>query len=177
PVPRVQGVGMKWFRILGFLLTMAVCQNVQAQTATVNWTTTHQGIDGFGVWSDTYVETLSTTQINQVFSTSTGAGLSLLRVQVPDADTTGNDNPGDCSSVGVACSGTVTDMQNAIAQGAKVWATAWSPPASMKVINVAGGTPPNVFCMQGSNTTSLAVGSYSAYAQWLANYISSLAAV
>jgi glucuronoarabinoxylan endo-1,4-beta-xylanase len=168
---------MKLFGILGMLLALAVCQKAQAQTVTVDWTTTHQTIDGFGVEFDTYLGGMPAGQLDQVFSTTVGAGLSLLRVQAPDGDTSGNDNPGDCSSVGAACSGRVSDMLGAIDRGAKVWASSYSPPASMKVINGAGGTPGNVFCMQGSNTTSLATASYAAFATWQANYIASLAAV
>ena len=58
-------------------------------------------------------------------------------------------------------------MQFAIANGAKIWSTALSPPASMK-------TNGSVDCTAGPGNGALSPSSYSAYATYLANYVKSL---
>jgi glucuronoarabinoxylan endo-1,4-beta-xylanase len=106
-----------------------------AQTATIDWATAHQVIDGFGA-SDAFVAPLTSTQMEFLFGTAPGdIGLSLLRTELPD--------DGSCASVSSTCAGSVQDMQAAIAKGARVWSTPWSPPASMK-------TNGNVDCTAGS---------------------------
>ena len=162
---------MSLSRILGTLLLLSVFSlKVQAQTATVTWGTVYQKIEGFGAYDDgQYGINLTPAQLDQVFSTTAtpGAGLSLLRTQVPDG---GSNHPGNCSSIGTGCSVTITDLQGAIARGAKVWATSWSPPASLK----SNGS---VICNTGSGNASLNASSYSAFATWQSNYIASLSAV
>jgi glucuronoarabinoxylan endo-1,4-beta-xylanase len=126
----------------------------QAQTVSINWATTYQVIDGFGA-SDAYeAKPLTPAQADLLFSPTAGMGLSLLRTAVPD--------DGSCATVNATCAGEVVDMQLAIARGAKVWSTPWSPPANMK----SNG---NV-----DNGGVLLESSYSAYAEYLANYVSSL---
>ena len=122
----------------------------------------HQPIDGFGA-SDAFANaSMSTANQNFFFGTSTGdLGLSLLRVGVTD----GAGMPGDCSSVGSSCAGPVVgDMKAAIANGARVYASPWSPPAAYK-------TNGSIDC---STTAPLASGDYGAYATWLANFVQSL---
>jgi glucuronoarabinoxylan endo-1,4-beta-xylanase len=158
---------MNLFRVLvSFLFVLAFSWTVQAQTATVTWGNTHQTIDGFGAYSDEQ-SIFTSAQADQLFSITAnpGAGLSLLRTQVPNGDST---QPGDCTSVGTGCSRTVTNLQMAVARGARVWAASWSPPASMK----SNGS---VIC-NNNNTgaSSLNASSYQAFANWQSNYIGSL---
>jgi glucuronoarabinoxylan endo-1,4-beta-xylanase len=159
---------MNLFRIVTTLvLILLFSWKVQAQTATVTWGNTHQTIDGFGAYSDE-IQIYTPSEADQVFSTTNGAGLSLLRTQIPNG---GSDHPGDCSKVGTACSGTVTNLQMAVARGARVWAASWSPPASMK----SNGS---VICnYNNSGASSLNAASYGAFASWQSNYIASLSAV
>lgn len=85
-----------------------------------------QVIDGFGASSAWNPTTFSDALSDQFFSTGSGIGLSLLRVRIaPDGTTV---------ETGTA--------RKAIARGAKVWATPWSPPAAWKSNNDTsnGGT-------------------------------------
>jgi glucuronoarabinoxylan endo-1,4-beta-xylanase len=133
-------------------------------TSTINWTDVHQVIDGFGA-SDAFASaSMSTANQNFFFGTSAGdLGLSILRVAVPDnGGITGN-----CTSVGSSCAGAVVgDMKAALAKGARVYASPWSPPAAYK----ANGS---IDC---TTTAALATADYGAYATWLANFVESLQA-
>src|SRR5579871_4659266 len=111
-----------------FVLVLCGSRSAPAQTATVNWTNVHQVIDGFGA-SDAF-QGGSLSSANQQFFFGTGSGqlgLSILRVQV---SSNSNSAPGDCSSVSTGCAGEfVGDMKAAAANGARVYASPWSPPA------------------------------------------------
>jgi glucuronoarabinoxylan endo-1,4-beta-xylanase len=143
----------------GFLLTLSFAPHGQAQTVTVNWNNVHQVIDGFGAssWAN---QSLTSTQAKFFFSTDPGdIGLSLLRGEVPDN--------GSCATVNLSCAGQVSDMQFAVANGARVWSTVLSPPASMK-------TNGSVDCLAGAGHGALSPDSYSAYATYLANYVKTM---
>jgi len=140
--------------LAGVLLLSLCPSHSQAQTATVSWNKVDQVIDGFGA-SDAFASRpLTSAEATLFFSPTSGIGLSLLRTAVP--------SDGSCSTVTAACAGQVSDMQLAIANGARIWSTPFSPPAAMK--------------SNGSldNGGSLLVGSYGDYAAYLANYVKSL---
>jgi glucuronoarabinoxylan endo-1,4-beta-xylanase len=139
------------------LLAFLCVSRAQAQGVTINWATTYQEIDGFGASDAAHYYALTPGQAELFFSTTSGAGLSLLRTQVPD--------DGSCSTVNTTCAGQVTDMQYAISYGARVWSTPWSPPADMKTNN------------ELLNGGSLLTASYSGYANYLANYSKSLSSL
>jgi glucuronoarabinoxylan endo-1,4-beta-xylanase len=91
---------------------------------TVSADEARQTIDGFGASSAWNGSTFSDGLSDLFFSASTGIGLSLLRVRIAPYGTT--------VETGTA--------RKAIARGAKVWATPWSPPAAWKSNNdVANG--------------------------------------
>ncbi len=146
-------------------LSLAGSGSAHAQTATVNWTNVHQVIDGFG-GSDAFTNG-SMSSANQAFFFGTGSGqlgLSILRVAVPD----NGGIAGDCASVGKSCAGTdVIDMQAVIANGGRVYATPWSPPAIYK-------TNGSVDCSAGSGSGALVTTDYALYAIWLTNFVQSL---
>src|SRR5208283_1159207 len=164
---------MRWFKILGLLLALTICEGVRAQTADVTWATTHQTIDGFGV-SDSQPDdfcvatggyntcSLTSAQADFFFSPTAGIGLSLLRAWLPE--------DGSCSTT---CDiQDATTLQEAQARGATVWATSFSPPASMKTngstICCAAG---NGQCPNGTNGAgSLITSDYSSFATYMANY-------
>jgi glucuronoarabinoxylan endo-1,4-beta-xylanase len=134
-------------------------------TSTINWTDVHQVIDGFGASNAFASASMSSANQDFFFGTGTGElGLSILRVAVPDnSGITGN-----CTSVGSSCAGAVVgDMKAAIANGARVYATPWSPPATYK-------TNGSITC--ANNSAPLSSGNYGAYATWLANFVKSLQA-
>jgi glucuronoarabinoxylan endo-1,4-beta-xylanase len=116
-------------------------------TATVNYETIRQSIDGFGA-SSAWGSSWSTAEADLFFSTgSNGVGLSLLRSRIAPNGTTVE------SSI----------MQMAQARGARIWSTPWSPPPNLKTSNSYNG---------GSFISSPA--NYQAYANQLANYVSSM---
>jgi glucuronoarabinoxylan endo-1,4-beta-xylanase len=128
---------------------------VSSSCLTVNKGVLHQEIDGFGASTAFEVTPLTSSQADLFFSPTVGVGLSLLRTEVPD--------DGSCSSVNLTCAGEISDMQLASNRGARVWSTPWSPPATMKS---------NSSLIAGS----LSNGSYQAYANYLLNYVNSVAA-
>jgi glucuronoarabinoxylan endo-1,4-beta-xylanase len=157
-----------WLVLLSLPLR-AHAQTISA-TATVNWTDVHQTIDGFGAFADINSPTYTDTMFNQLFSTTGGAGLSVVRIAVPQGTSASSYfNPNDCTSVGAACYSPVANFTNMAAAGVKLWASSIGPPASMK----SNGS---VICNTGSGNSSLLAGSYPAYATWQANFIASLAA-
>jgi glucuronoarabinoxylan endo-1,4-beta-xylanase len=87
-------------------------------TATVDWTDIYQQIDGFGAASVDLatLEAIPDAQADMFFDPIKGIGLSFLRTEImPDG-----------SSLDVVTA------QKAVARGARVWATPWSPPAKYK---------------------------------------------
>jgi O-glycosyl hydrolase len=120
--------------------TLAVASH---PTVTINWSDVHQQIDGFGASSAATGDGITNTQADLFWSTTSGVGLSLLRVQIES-------------------NGTYPDlatMQKAQDRGVKIWGTPWSPPASMK--------------SNGSTTNggSLLASDYQAYANYLSSYV------
>ena len=82
---------------------------------TVDVADLHQEIDGFGASSAWTAQSISDAWADLFFSTN-GIGLSLLRVRITPEGTTWE----------------TSTAQKAVARGAKVWATPWSPPAEWK---------------------------------------------
>jgi glucuronoarabinoxylan endo-1,4-beta-xylanase len=147
----------------GFLLLLFYAPHSQAQTATVNWNNLDQVIDGFGVSTTGETSPLTSAQATFFFSTGSGdLGLSLLRTEIPYW--------GACNTISAACAWEISDMQNAVANGTRVWSTAVSPPAAMK----SNGSE---ICNTGSGNGYLLPGSYSAYATYLSNYVQSLSSL
>ena len=117
--------------------------NVSGPTVVINWSDVHQQIDGFGASSAFTGDGISDTQADLFWSTSSGVGLSLLRVQI-QTDGTYPD---------------LATMQKAQDRGVKIWGTPWSPAASMKS---NGNT---------NNGGSLLASDYQAYANYLSSYV------
>jgi glucuronoarabinoxylan endo-1,4-beta-xylanase len=146
-------------------LFLAGSGSAQAQTATVNWTNVHQVIDGFGASNEDQGASMSAAHQAFFFGTGTGQlGLSLLRVGVTD----GSQDPGNCTSVSTSCAGVyISDMQAVIANGGRVYATPWSPPAAYE-------TNGSTHCEAGSGNGGPNPSDYASYATWLANFVKSL---
>jgi glucuronoarabinoxylan endo-1,4-beta-xylanase len=142
-----------------------VSSPLRAQSSTIDWTNVHQIIDGFGASDEAQEASMTTANQNFFFGTGTGQlGLSILRVGV----TNGVQDPGSCLTVSTSCAGAyISDMQAVIANGGRVYATPWSPPAAYK-------TNGSTTCTGGSGSGALATASYANYAAWLANFVKSL---
>jgi glucuronoarabinoxylan endo-1,4-beta-xylanase len=126
---------MRWTWAVLLWMTSAT---LFAQTATVNLSTIYQPIDGFGAAS-AFGGLIPSSVINEEFS-STGLGLKFIRLQiVPDYEECAAYAPfasaGGCVNVASGATLTTYDLENAqaaVAHGAVVWATLWSPPGYMK---------------------------------------------
>jgi glucuronoarabinoxylan endo-1,4-beta-xylanase len=116
---RPHRAGLEGIAVLAAILVVgAFSSSAHAQTATVNWNAVDQMIDGFGGSDNSYHADYTKAQAELFFSTTKGIGLSLLRV-------------GAYTEPGRAVPLCKT-MQEAVARGAKVWASEWSPPAAWK---------------------------------------------
>jgi glucuronoarabinoxylan endo-1,4-beta-xylanase len=122
------------------LLTSSAVSCAQPiQTITVNWSSIRQAIDGFGAAGAGAVQTLTSAQMN-FFYTSSGIGLQWYRMQIyPDLTDCQTDQAtipnGSCvtaSSGPTIASSDLSMAQAAVARGARVFASEWSPPGSMK---------------------------------------------
>jgi glucuronoarabinoxylan endo-1,4-beta-xylanase len=108
------------------------------RTAVIDWVDVHQVMDGFGGSCADFNQPLSPEMADFFFTTS-GIGLSLLRVQVVPsaAECTSyfEREGGSCLTVASGATilrGELGVAQEAVARGVTVWSTPWSPPASMK---------------------------------------------
>jgi O-glycosyl hydrolase len=117
--------------------------NAAGPTVTVNWSDVHQQIDGFGAASVSTGDGITDSQADLFWSTTSGVGLSLLRVQI-QTDGTYPD---------------LATMQKAQDRGVRIWGTPWSPAASMK----SNGST--------NNGGSLLAADYQAYADYLSGYV------
>jgi glucuronoarabinoxylan endo-1,4-beta-xylanase len=103
-------------------------------TATINWSDVRQSIDGFGGSSADFLTSLTPAQADFFFTTA-GIGLSILRTQIiPDLATCNAEfHDGGCSgSNGQILNGELGTAQMAVARGAIVFSTPWSPPGTYK---------------------------------------------
>ena len=113
---------------------LSVIQANPATTAAVNMSDVYQPIDGFGA-AAINEGTIPSSVIDEEFS-PTGIGLKFIRLQiVPDYADCVIAEPAGCVQVSSGATLTTADLENAqaaVAQGAVVWATLWSPPGNMK---------------------------------------------
>jgi glucuronoarabinoxylan endo-1,4-beta-xylanase len=139
-----------------FLLSLLFLPSVFAQSISVNWTATHQTIDGFGAGCFFVNECspMTSAQNTLAFDQTNGIGMSIFRYYYEP--TTQNCNP--------TCNFTFQGpVQAAIAAGAKVFVTPMTPPPSMK----SNGS--NI-CNTGGGNGVLNSGSYAAYATLLRSF-------
>ena len=117
-----------------------------AQVVTITWDHMYQRIDGFGASSATFTH-LTDPEADMFFSVDKGIGLSLLRNSI-NAD-------GTTSETEI--------MRQALARGARIFSTPWTPPAAWKTNHslVNGG--------------SLLTANYQDYATQLARYVAQMA--
>ena len=154
-----------------------------ASAVTINGATTFQTIDGFGA-SEAFGQASSLesapsstqqTVLNDLFSTSTGAGLTFLRNLLPStsADTIEPNNPGSPSATPSYASlgsseGQVALAKQAMAYGVQIYGDAWSAPGFMKTngSESGGGT------LCGEPGASCSSGDWrQAYANYLLQYV------
>lgn len=123
-------------------------------TATVDFGTAGQVIRGFG-GSEAWSGVMPATQISTLYGTgSTDLGLSIMRVRIAPATWNTTSQTADTTQ----WTAELTNAKAAQAMGATVFATPWTPPASMKSDNSV-------------NTGSLNASSYADYANYLEAYV------
>jgi glucuronoarabinoxylan endo-1,4-beta-xylanase len=139
-------------RAASAILVFSACvTSAFAQTVAIDPATTYQTVRGFGGFSGAgWAAELTSAQVDAAFGTGTGQiGLSIMRVRIdPDASRWSTQLP---------------SAQLAKAKGAILFATPWTPPASMKTNNslVSG---------------RLATSHYTDYATHLLNFASTMQA-
>ena len=123
---------------------------------TVNWNEVHQRMDGFGggvVFLDAGLDPVTSANMDTLYGTNNSSqlGLTLLRVRIDPTTNWVN---------------ALSDAQKAVARGAGVLATPWTPPASMKDNNVLtnGSLLPSQYA------------TYTSYLKKFADYMASNAA-
>ncbi|KAJ6611184.1 glycoside hydrolase [Mycena sp. CBHHK59/15] len=176
---------MAGFRSLSALILLARIVNVSAVTVTVNVAQTFQTMDGFG-FSQAFgrandVKNLPSTQqkqtLDMLFSTSTGAGLTILRNRIGSGGTGDSiepNSPGSPTSTPTYVwddndAGQVWFSQQAQTYGVKTfYADAWSAPGFMKTNNNQN----NGGYLCGVSGESCSTGSWmQAYANFLVQYV------
>src|SRR5262249_49510121 len=84
--------------------------NLGGPTVTINWTDVHQRIDGFGASSAFTGDGITTAQADLFWTTTSGVGLSLLRMRIQSNGTYPE----------------LATLQKAQDRGVKIWGTPWS---------------------------------------------------
>jgi glucuronoarabinoxylan endo-1,4-beta-xylanase len=119
----------------------------QAFDVTIAWNDLHQRITGFGAcvtYCGNSIMNRGTTVLDQLFDTTTGAGLSIIRTEVGG----GGENSGDYKV-----------MQEAQKRGVRLfWAAPWAPPRQYVSTDNNTGNP-------------LLPAYYQAYADYLSAYV------
>jgi glucuronoarabinoxylan endo-1,4-beta-xylanase len=125
-----------------------------AGAALVDFGTPEQTIRGFGA-SEVFFGVLPSAQITALYGQSSGqVGLSIMRVQIAPTTWTSSTQTAGTS----AWTPELTNAKAAQALGATVFASPWTPPASMKTNN-------------STHEGSLSTTSYADYANYLEAYV------
>lgn len=135
--------------------------------ALVDYATQEQIIRGFGA-SEVFDSVLPSSQITGLYGQSSGQiGLSIMRVQIAPATWTSSTQTADTTQWTTE----LTNAHAAQALGAIVFASPWTPPASMKTSSTS--QPYNSSCSSGTNLCGgyLNPTSYSDYANYLEAFV------
>lgn len=125
-----------------------------AGSAVVDFGTSAQVIRGFG-GSEAWSGVMPQSQINALYGTASGdLGLSIMRVRIAPTTWNSSTETADTS----AWTAELTNAENAQLFGATIFATPWSPPASMKSDD-------------STNEGYLNTSSYADYANYLEAYV------
>ena len=157
--------------VVAIPVSLVACKSdPQHLDVTVNWSDTKQTIDGFGASSAFFGDTITDDMADQLFDAKKGIGLSLLRtmIGVPDDTQSDGSEPTDGAKP-IATAPELQTAQQAIVRGAKVWATAWTPPPIWKTKNNKNGSG------DGYPSNALAPSHYQDYANYLAEFVDLMA--
>ena len=152
--------------------SLVACKSADSEQhldVTVNWDDTQQTIDGFGASSAFFANTISDDVADQLFDAKKGIGHSLLRTMIGLPDDTKSDGTEPDPANPIATAPELQTAQQAIVRGAKVWATAWTPPPIWKTKNNKNGSG------DGFPSNKLDPSKYSDYANYLAEFVKMMA--
>lgn len=132
-----------------------------AAQASIDFAATRQAIHGFGGSAAWYYTPMSTARLDTLFDTqgADALGLNILRLRIAPAAWNATAQTADTT----AWTAELANGAAAQARGAKVFASSWSPPASLKIVNPDRKDP----LWSGR----LDPAHYGAYAQYLNAYI------
>ncbi|MGA7909364.1 MAG: hypothetical protein WCA16_18300 [Candidatus Sulfotelmatobacter sp.] len=161
----MKGLSVRSMVALSLVALVILVWSDPSRTAVIHWTEEHQVIDGFGASCADFYEPLPPEMADFFFTTS-GIGLSLLRIQVvpsaADCKSFFGRDGGECLDVksgATILNGELAIARQAAVRGVTVWSTPWSPPAAMKS---------NASFVHGG---FLLPASYAAWAESLAGYV------
>ena len=140
------------FRLLSLLGALSFVSFTQAQTATINWGTTYQTIDGWGAQSWLSANSLTSAQAQMFFSPTNGIGLAIARTANQGCPETGSCN------VSTANVPDLVTLQEAVANGAEIMVDI-NPPGNLQYAgDFDDGTadPSTGNCIDSSNWSAFA---------------------
>jgi glucuronoarabinoxylan endo-1,4-beta-xylanase len=143
------------------VITTALTIKPASTTAAINFGGAKQTIQGFGGSAAWYYGKMSDDRLNVLFGTSASdsLGLSIIRLRIAPADWNASTKTADTNQW-------TAELENgaaAQARGAMAFASPWSPPASMKIVNADRNNP--------LHSGRLDPAKYADYAQYLNAYI------
>jgi glucuronoarabinoxylan endo-1,4-beta-xylanase len=151
---------------VGIGASLVACSSDQHLDVTIHWSDTKQTIDGFGASSAFFGESITDAVADQLFDAKKGIGLSLLRTMIGlPADTQDDGSEPADGAVPVATAPGLTTALQASLRGAKVWATAWTPPPIWKTTNNKNGSG------TGYASNKLDPAHYQDYASYLGDFV------
>jgi len=143
------------------IVSTALTVNPSPATAAIDFRDSKQRIQGFGGSAAWYYSKMSEDRLNVLFGTShpDSLGLNIIRMRIAPANWNAATQTADTAQW-------FPELENAAAaqaRGALVFASPWSPPASMKIINADRGNP--------LYSGRLNPSAYADYANYLNSYI------
>jgi glucuronoarabinoxylan endo-1,4-beta-xylanase len=143
------------------VISTALTIKPASTTAAIDFGDAKQTIQGFGGSAAWYYSKMSEDRLNVLFGTSVAdsLGLNIIRMRIAPAEWNASTKTADTNQW-------TAEMENAIAaqaRGALVFASPWSPPASMKIVNTDRTNP--------LYSGRLDPAMYGNYAQYLNAYI------
>ncbi|KQW00854.1 hypothetical protein ASC87_16745 [Rhizobacter sp. Root1221] len=143
------------------VISTALTIKPASTTAAIDFGDAKQTIQGFGGSAAWYYSKMSEDRLNALFGTSVAdsLGLNIIRLRIAPAEWNASTKTADTGQW-------TAELENgaaAQARGALVFASPWSPPASMKIVNTDRTNP--------LYSGRLAPAMYANYAQYLNAYI------
>lgn len=136
-----------------------------SNTAYVNWSSAAQTIRGFG-GSEAWSWIMPSAKIKALYGTdSASLGLSIMRVRIAPSTWNSTNQTADTS----AWSAELTNAKAAQDLGATIFATPWTPPASMKINNSSRSNK-----LYSGNLNPSSYGDYAKYLNAYINYATSV---